>query len=87
MPFQIEYGVKDYVRIILLCILGALLLIRGSSTLLSLQSQNIPFDRGLDTAIDYLGSIAEIFVSCVIFLLGFFPHDVEEFLENILGAI
>jgi uncharacterized membrane protein YphA (DoxX/SURF4 family) len=84
MPFQIEYEVKDYVRIILLCFLGGLFLMRGSSTLLSLQSENIPFDRGLDTAINYLGSIAEILVGCVIVLLGFFPDDVEELLENIL---
>jgi uncharacterized membrane protein YphA (DoxX/SURF4 family) len=84
MPFQIEYGTKDYVRIILLCLLGGLLLIRGSSTILSLQQQNIPFDRSLYTAIDYLGSIAEIIVGAVIVLLGFFPDDVEEFLENIL---
>jgi uncharacterized membrane protein YphA (DoxX/SURF4 family) len=84
MPFQIEYGTKDYTRIILLCLLGGLLLIRGSSTLLSLQQQNIPFDRSSDTAINYLGSIAEIIVGSIIVLLGFFPDDVEEFLENIL---
>jgi hypothetical protein len=84
MPFQIEYGTKDYTRIILLCLLGGLLLIRGSSTLLSLQQQNIPFDRSLYTAIEYLGSIAEIIVGSIIVLLGFFPDDVEELLENIL---
>jgi hypothetical protein len=84
MPFQIEYGTKDYMRIILLCLLGGLLLIRGSSTLLSLQHQNIPFDRSLYTAIEYLGSIAEILVGSIIVLLGFFPDDVEELLENIL---
>jgi len=83
MPFQIEYEVRDFVRILLLCFLGGLFLIRGSSTLLSLQSQNIPFDKGLDTAIDYLGSIAEILVGCIIVLLGFFPDDIEELLENI----
>ena len=84
MPFQIEYGTKDYVRIILLCFLGGLLLIRGSSTLLSLQHQKIPFDKSSDTAIDYVGSIAEIIVGSIIVLVGFFPEDVEEFLENIL---
>ncbi len=84
MPFQIEYGVRDYVRILLLCFLGGLFLIRGSSTLLSLQSQNIPFDRSFDTVINYVGSMAEILVGCVIVLLGFFPDDVEELLENIL---
>lgn len=84
MPFQIEYRFRDYVRILLLCFLGGLLLIRGSSTLLSLQSQNIPFDRGFDTAFNYIGSMTEILVGCVIVLLGFFPDDVEEVLENIL---
>ncbi len=87
MILQIQYDAKDYARIIVLCVLGGLLLIRGSSTLLSLQSQNIPFDRGLDTIIDYLGSIAEILIGCVIILLGFFPDDVEELLENILSTI
>lgn len=84
MVFE-HYTERNWLTLLILCILGAILLIHGSAILVNLYYQQKLFVS--NTALDSLGSCAEITGGLIFLVLGVFQDSVIEELNGFLDSI
>lgn len=84
MVFE-HYTERNWLTLLMLCILGAILLIHGSVILVNLHYQQRLFIS--NTALDSIGSCAEITAGLIFLVLGVFQDSVVEELNGFLDSI
>ena len=79
------YTERNWLTLVILCILSAILLVHGSAILVNLYYQQTLFVS--NTALDSLGSCAEITAGLIFLILGVLQDSVIEELNGFLDSI